>query len=158
MANPSKLKSISEWKMNLEEQMKQMVEYDKVPLNKFQLAFMEKSIEEESVIQDYLSYAHDFESSNSFSFLSMTQEQKVELLKSRHAIAFRALHGYEMQVAPRTFLDNRAVVMMDSDNGRRTIFASIAECSAFTGKPKDVLYKILKKRLKNIARMRFSYA
>jgi sugar/nucleoside kinase (ribokinase family) len=90
----------------------------------------------------------------------MTHEQKIELLKSRHAIAFEKLHGYKMEltVKPRTLPDNLAVVMMDSDNGHRTVFASIAECSMITGKPKNIIYKILKKRLKNVARFRFSYA
>ena len=90
----------------------------------------------------------------------MTHEQTVELLKSRHDIAFEKFHGYTIKLGVKTkaIPDNRSIIMMDSDNGHRTIFASIAECSAFTGKPKDVLYKILKKRLKNIARMRFSYA
>jgi len=90
----------------------------------------------------------------------MTHEQTVELLKTRHAIAFEKLHGYNisLEVKTRILPDDRAVVMMDSDNGHRTTFKSITECSAVTGKPKEVLYKILKKRIKNISRMRFSYA
>jgi len=90
----------------------------------------------------------------------MTHEEKVALLKSRYAIVYERIKGYPLIIIkPRLNIqDNRAIVMMDTDNGHRVNFKSIAECSAVTGRPKEIIYKFLKKRLKNQARYRFSYA